>query len=81
MSRVVGKQMMHAVTKHEQGKLTLRMEGGGATNSRASTATIGAEALIAAKSSLARVGKAIGLRRESQCEPAPTVSSRPDHMP
>lgn len=59
----------------EQGKLALRIEGGDSANSRARTGVIGAEALAAAKTSLVRVGKAIGLRRESQRAPAPTVSA------
>ena len=62
--------------KRKQGKLALRIEGGDTTNSSGRTAAIGGEALVAAKRSLARVGKAIGFQREIQSAPAPAVRSR-----
>lgn len=69
------KKQAPAGKNRQQGKLALRIEGGDSASSRARTGVIGAEVLVAAKSSLARAGKAIGLRRESQRVPAPTVST------
>lgn len=61
--------------KCKQGKLALKIEGGDSANSHARTAAVGFQTLVAAKSSLARVGKSIGLRRDSQRVAAPTVST------